>query len=489
MKKKIAGLLNGFKSYWKTPKDGNYVSYKEVAAFSVGGMGVKSIGSLMGYIALAPTCLLIASVYGLSPRDIMLLYIITNIIGVLKTPFVSMLVDNTNTKRGKFRPYILWAGIPSVLSIIALTWFIPLEASASVKILLIGIFINIMSIAQPLYNNAYMGISQVITPNSGERTGILGVSEFLANLGPSIIQFLLPTLAGLFFGKDGMIDIRTYRVFFPILALLSFTLGLLVMTNTKERVIPTKDAVKDRISFSDGIKYLARNRCFWIVTISKFFDGFKGGLSMLLAWICTYQLQNSSMQGVVQTIVSVGYTPGIVLAPFFIKKFGTRNSSFGANILNCITAFIMLLSFKRGIVFFVISLFLYNFAQGPQYIMQTTILSNGFDYQQNRDSVRIEGFAQNFQLMISTLGGIVSTIVFTIIYEHNGLVADAVTGLTDYSVLSDAAIRDPIITSIIVVVMVAGLAAALPYLFYNLTDKDMTRIRCELEAKKLDNAQ
>lgn len=481
---KINSFLSQFKTYWKSPRENNYVAYKEISAFSVGAMGVKSITSLLGYMGLSSTCLLIASVYGLSPRNIMLLYIITNIIGVLKTPFVSWLVDNTNTKRGKFRPYILWAGIPTLLAIIGLTWCIPIDAPARTKVILIGILFNISSIAQPLYNNALVGVSQVITPNADERTGILTVSEFLGNLGPSIVQFLLPTLAGVFFGSDGMIDIRTYRIFFPIIGVISFSLSLLVMTSTKERVIKPTNVKSEKISIALGLKYIFKNRYFWIVTIAKFFDGFKGGLTMLLPWICAYQLANSSAQGIIQTIVSVGYTPGIVLAPFFIKKLGTRNSAFTSNFLNCLTAIVMLLSFKRGIVFFVISLFLYNFALGPQYIMQTTILSNGFDHQQNRDGVRIEGFSQNFQLMITTIGGIVSTIVFTGIYERNGIVADPVTGLTDYSVLSDAAIRNPIISSIIITVIITSLFAALPYLLYNLTGKDMDKIRLELEEKK-----
>ena len=167
-----------------------------------------------------------------------------------------------------------------------------------------------------------------------------------------------------------------------------------------------------------------------------------------------------------------------------MKKMGSKWGTFIAHFLNCIAALVMLFSFKQGFVFFVISLFLYNFACGPQYIMQTSILSDGFDYQQDRDGVRIEGFAQNFQLMICTIGTIVSTIVFTFIYESNGLVADATTGLTDYSILTDASVREPIISSVIIVVIIASFLAALPYLFVNLTRKDMEDIRKSLEFKK-----
>lgn len=483
MAKGLDSLLLDLRTHWDKPKERQCVSYKEVASFSVGGMGVKSVNSMLSYIQLAPTCLLVASVYGLSPRYIMMLFIITNIISILKTPFVSMLVDNTHTKIGKFRPYLLWAGVPSVLAVVALSWCIPMNASPMMKAVLIGIFINVLMIAQPLYNNAYMGISQVITPNSGERTNILGVSEFLGNLGPSIVQFLLPTLAGIFFGKDGMLDIRAYRIFLPLFALSGFMLGLLVMYNTKERVIKTHTE-SERIKFTEGVRLLSKNRYFWIVTISKFFDGFKGVPGLLLIWICTYQLGNSAVLGLVQTIVSIGFTPGILLAPFLIKKFGSKYAAFVAHFLNCFAALVMLVSFKQGFWFFVISLFLYNFACGPQYIMQTTILSDGFDFQQDRDNVRIEGFAQNFQLMICTIGTIVSTVVYTLIYEAHGLVADPATGLTDYGILSRADVREPIIIQALLVVIVASLLSAVPYLFCNLNRDTMEKIRASLERKK-----
>ena len=60
-----------------TPKRGYEVAYKEIAAFSIGSMGLKGYGSLMtNYIQMAAMCLLTGTVYGLSPTYIMILYIL-----------------------------------------------------------------------------------------------------------------------------------------------------------------------------------------------------------------------------------------------------------------------------------------------------------------------------------------------------------------------------------------------------------------------------
>ena len=480
---KISSVWYDVRSYWERPRKSEYVSYKEVFNFCVGGMGIKTLGSLLSYMTLASTCLLFGSVYGLSPRHFIILTIITNVISILKTPFISMLVDNTHTKIGKFRPYVLWAGIPTAVGIVGMA-FIPLDAPPVVKVVVVGILINLVTIAQPLYNNAYMGVSQIITPNSYERTKILSISEFIANLGPSLVQLLLPSLAGLFLGKDCMTNILTYRIFFPIFAVAGFLMGLLVMTSTRERTLVQDKQKEEKLPFFKGLKEISKSRYFWIVSISKFFDGFKGGIGVLLAWVCTYQLNNSSALGIVQTVTSMAFTPGIILAPLLMKKMGARNAAFFAHALNCAAALLMLFTFRKGFVFFVIALFCYNFASGPQYIMQTSILSDGLDYHQDKYGTRLEGFAQNFMLMITTVGTILSTVTFSLIYETFGLVADETTGLTDYSVLTDAAVREPIIQWVVIVAMIAGGLSALPYLLCNLKAKDMIEIRERLEYKK-----
>ena len=99
MREQVQDLWLTVRRYWQRPKRGDEVAYKEIAAFSIGSMGLKGYGSLMtNYIQMAATCLLTGTVYGLSPTYIMILYIITNVVGVIKTPFVSILIDNIKIK-------------------------------------------------------------------------------------------------------------------------------------------------------------------------------------------------------------------------------------------------------------------------------------------------------------------------------------------------------------------------------------------------------
>lgn len=502
MKEKIQKGFLTLRKYWSRPQKGQYVAYKEIAGFSIGGMGVKSFASLVSFMNLAATVMFTAVVYGLSPNEIMILFLITNVgVGVLKTPIISWLQDKTNTPIGKFRPYLIWAGIPCVLAVIGVTWLVPIpgwilpagQPNKALTMTMLCIFLNILIIAQQLLNNAYMGISQTISPLSSERTKIMGFSEFLGNLGPSIIQAALP-ICGLCFttAEHAMTNVWTYRVFMPIFAIVGFGLGLIVLYTSKERTTDTdsmenikaKETKENKLSFFTSLKLLSKNKEFWLVTISKFFDGFKGWLTLLLPWICLYQLQNTAIQGVVQTIVSFGFTPGIILAPLLIKWLGSRGSGVIFHALNAAAALLMLFTYKSGVVVMLICLFLYNFALGPQYIIQNTIMSDGFDFQQDRDNVRLEGFAQNFQLMISTLGTVASTLAFTIICNKYNVGA-VTNGEADYSMLVDPVIRNPFYGELIFLVVIASFLAAIPFIFVTLNRNKMTVIRENLDRKKV----
>ena len=40
---KVKNLVSSVKTHWTTPPEGRYVPYKEIAAYSVGGIGVKFV--------------------------------------------------------------------------------------------------------------------------------------------------------------------------------------------------------------------------------------------------------------------------------------------------------------------------------------------------------------------------------------------------------------------------------------------------------------
>ena len=132
----VKGVVKDVKDHWKEPAENKYISYREFTAYSVGGIGVNTINSLFNYVALSANCLLLGSAYGIDPVHLVWMSTIVSILNLAKSPFISMLIDNTNTKFGKFRPYLIITGIPTAF-LICLMAFIPTDANYTLKCVLL----------------------------------------------------------------------------------------------------------------------------------------------------------------------------------------------------------------------------------------------------------------------------------------------------------------------------------------------------------------
>ena len=484
---KLGGAVKSIVKDWNKPSGDNVVPNKEIAAFSFGGIGFKTLTAFGQYIQLAVSCLLLGSVYGIDAAHFAILFVISTVIGIAKTPLVSWIMDNTNTRFGKLRPYILFAGIPTVVGIIGLCFWVPIDGSLTARMIAIGVFYNIFLIGQQILLSAYAGLSQVITQNSGERNKILTISEFIANLGPSLLQLLFPTLAALIYGTEAAEEgrvaltyIKSYRLLFPIFAIVSLALGLLVLFFVKERaVVVTKEKEKkEEVKFVEGLKLVSKNYDFWAVTISRFFKGIKDWVVALMSWIFVYQFIGiDGYLGVATTVVTFGATIGMFLSPFIMKKFGNGKSAFGAFMLSAIATFAMIFTFKIHVMFFIIFMFVFYIAMGPQYILQTSITADALDEIQLKSGKRVEGFAQNFQAMFETLGGVASMGISLPLYAHYGLEGEEID-----AVLKVADIREPVILWTIVAATAAAFISAIPFLFCKMTNKRHEEIVAELKA-------
>ena len=466
----IGAMISDVKNHWKTPSEGKYISYGEFAAYSIGGIGVNTVNSLFGYVAISANCLLIGSAYGIKPTHLAYLNIIMGILNLIKTPFISMLIDNTNTKYGKFRPYLLYTGLPTAILLCGMA-FIPNDINYWTKVSLIGIVYAFLMIFQALYAHAFTSLAQVLTPNGEERTTLLSVSMFIYSLGPSIINLVIPILAQLTWG---MTDFKTYRVFFPIFSAIGVLLSLITFKGTKEKIVVPKDYVA-KVKFSEGIKQVAKNKYFWLLNFYNVLSGLKFGIGSILAWYCVYQIQNEGMLGLMNTVLGTASVPLMLLAPVLAKKIGKRNILLVTNLLRAGFAAIMLFTMGNSVVFFVF-LYLATLMLGGDGVVTTSMQAEIYDYQQWKTGTRLEGFITQFGGMITTVSGMFTSLILPYFYEHYGLV-------DDYTVLYEESVRTPIFNILIITTIISCVLSVIPIFFYNLKEKDHKKIIEELKER------
>lgn len=469
LKSKARGLL----SQWNTPAKGKYVTLKEICAYSVGGMGVQFLAAIANNIAMSAGCLLVGSVYGLTPIEMQTIAVITTIITLVLIPIRGMIIDNIQTKQGKFRPIILWTAIPVAIITVAMA-YIPLDASHMTKVVLIAAgFILINIFYNQLLYMAYSSLVQVISPNSDERTGIVTISSILYSLAPTITGFMMPMMAEM--ANSTMADIAVYRIAFPIFGVLGLVFTFFAYTGTKERIVTSK-ARKVKVKFWHGMKSVCTNKYLWISTIQSWFVFARNASTMILNWVFVYQMQDNVAMALLTTLMGTASLIGMVATPFIVKFIGKRNLIIGAHAIFGIAFGLTFFAINNAALLLVL-IYIANIANSTAIITGPALNADILDYQQWKTGERLDGFFSNIGI-ISSILGIATGYVIPFITESYGL-------LTNYEVLFDASVRAGLIRILAVVSLIGAGASLVPFIFYDLNEKKHRKIMQELKKRTL----
>lgn len=484
---KIKQTISSVKTHWKTPPEGRYVPYKEILAYSVGGIGVKSVIYIVYDIALSATSLLAGSALGLKNGDLVKLSLIATIICMFLGPIRGYIIDNTRSSKGKFRPYLLYTGIPSGI-IVTIFAFLPFESMGyNQKLYALFITYMLLQLCYPFYDQAYSTLVQVMSPNSTERADIITVSTFIYSLSPSIKGFIVPIIAGF---TGGLEHINAYRVIMPIFGIGGAIVGILSYTGTKERIIVSKDYTA-KVPFFKGIGAGIANKYQWARSLTSWFILLQSGVGNITTWYFYYGIkdvlnlsteQQGVLNGTLMTVFGAAATPAMFLAPFLIRKMGKRNYYILYMVANLFCFVGMYLFIEQIWV-----LFAFVWIRG--FFNTFTLISDGamnadvLDYQQYKTGERLEGLMGQFV-------GIIGTFVsMGITYFTQTIVMQNHFGLVDnYDDLYKVSFREPLSKGMIVIAFVGYLLALIPFVtMYTLTEDEheahikVLKIRAALE--------
>jgi Na+/melibiose symporter-like transporter len=128
-------------------------------------------------------------IYGLSPADAALMFLVVRIVDVVWDPLVGAFVDKHNPKLGKYRSYLVLGGIPLTGLAIMCFWngFAPSVIYAYVTY--VG-----MSMLYTLINVPYGALNSSLTRDTNEITILTSTRMFMANVGGLAVSAGIPIL-------------------------------------------------------------------------------------------------------------------------------------------------------------------------------------------------------------------------------------------------------------------------------------------------------
>lgn len=133
-------------------------------------------------------------IFGLDAGDAALMFLIVRLIDVLWDPLVGTFVDKHNPSFGKYRSYLVFAGVPLTGLAIACFWNGFADGDYMTKLIYAYVTYVGMSMLYTLINVPYGALNSSLTRDTDEITILTSVRMFMANVGGLAVSAGIPIL-------------------------------------------------------------------------------------------------------------------------------------------------------------------------------------------------------------------------------------------------------------------------------------------------------
>jgi GPH family glycoside/pentoside/hexuronide:cation symporter len=232
------------------------VSVLEKIGYSLGDLAANLVfQTLITYLAYFYT-----DIYGLKNTDASIIMLSVGLVAAfIFNPIIGLLADRTNSRWGKFRPWILFTAIP--LGVIALLAFSTPDFSYKGKLIYAAVAYTLLLLMYASSNLPYAALSGVLTGDMGERNSISSYRFVAVMFAQFFVQvFMLPIIE--YAGKgDKAVGIEAVMTW---LAAIGTIMLLITFLTTRERIIPR---LEQKSSIKDDLSDLSKNRPWLIMLI------------------------------------------------------------------------------------------------------------------------------------------------------------------------------------------------------------------------------
>lgn len=258
---------------------------------------------------------------GVNPATVGMVMLISRLFDGVSDLVMGVVVENTKSKWGKSRPWILWSSIPYAISAVLL--FTVPHTEGMVQAIYIFVTYNFCTtVCYTALNLPYGSLSAMMTRVSEERDMLSVVRMGLSPLGRIMaVTFTLPLVK--LFGDNQAAWIKTMSIW----AVAALILLIICFLKCEETVVIEAQKKAEKVSVLKGIKTLVTNQYFWAVLVLWMLQSVSFGISgTILPYYCKYIFGNDtwmySALYLTETLVLVGC---IFLCAPLIRKYGKRN--------------------------------------------------------------------------------------------------------------------------------------------------------------------
>jgi len=453
-----------------TAKKAKILSTKSALIYGIGILGVQlMIGFVNGYQTEFYN-----KMYSGFDTNIFyaaaIIILIGKLISCFADPIIGTIIDRSNLKGGKMRPFILFSAFPIAILTTLMFIYIPFQNLGSSGKIVMYAYITVTTVlwnvAMTFADIPSQGMLSLLTPNENERNSAAGISNTLRSVGlgiPSLFVTVVMLIMSAIKERDDA-DPEYIKKYFLITAIVICLIGmglyLLIYFFNREKVqaLPNKT-----VSMKEMFKELKHNKLIFIVFISYILGSTRtiglavalqtGGAIIGKVYIPVLSevfagggmLDPTSNAGWILGVTSaVTCMLSVVAAPFINKKWGEKKTfiSFALyGFIVCMVFFIVYVCLPVGhtlrsglpalIMIWIMNIFA-GLLFGPHGYIPMVMTADIVDYTEWKTGERKEGvdFAiLSMAFKLSHAIGVASGIFFVAIsgYTHSAFVAGEIT--------------------------------------------------------------
>lgn len=266
------------------------------------------------------------NVMHLNAGAVSIMFLVTKFIDGVSDLIVGYLIDKTNTRWGKSRPWILFGAIPFGVTAV-LAFSVPDIGQTGMLIYAYVTYI-LLSTSYTIVNIPMASILPALSENPHERTVLASCRTFFSSVGSTVVSAFALTLVDKFGNGNEALGFRIVMIIFGVIGCLVF---FFCFFNTKERVM----VQAEKVSLKANISCLLHNGPWklFALNIVWFFGGYVIQASAVIYYF-TYVVQNTSMVQIVATITTLVPIVTNLLAPFLVKLTSKRNLMIGGSMVH-----------------------------------------------------------------------------------------------------------------------------------------------------------
>lgn len=287
------------------------IGTKERLSFGAGDLATNiAWGAMSTYIVFFYT-----DIIGAAAAAIGTIMLISRILDGVSDVAMGAVVDRTNSKYGRARPWILRFAIPFAIGLI-LIFTVP-DVSPAWTLVYIAVTYNILVLLFTGVVIPYGTLNTRITRDFQERSKLNVTRMFAATAGILLVTVLTIPLVDSFGGEQ-----PGWIATFVIFALIGTALFLVTFTNTKERLIDPPTTVSQP-GFVDSVKAAVKNK-YWVLLFLIFivFSAAESMYTGASAYYAENLLGNTSFVALVSFLLYIPALIGMLFMQPIYRRFG-----------------------------------------------------------------------------------------------------------------------------------------------------------------------